>query len=235
MRAQSIAPDEEVPQLKIAPSMLSADFGRLREVAQEVTAAGADMLHFDVMDGRFVPNITHGPIVLRALRDASALPFDTHLMIVEPQMYVDEFAEAGADIILVQIETVMHPTRLLRHIRSLGVKPGIVLNPATPESAVEYVLEEVGQVLVMTVDPGFGGQSFIPGCLQKIENLRSMIDRRGLECEIEVDGGIGPENARRVAEAGADILVAGTAVMRAEVPIADAIARLRKAAMRSED
>ena len=197
--------------------------------------AGADMLHFDVMDGRFVPNLTHGPLVLRALRDASSLPFDTHLMIVEPEEFVDEFAAAGADIIMVQAEAVLHPTRLLRHIRNLGAKPGIVLNPATPESAVEYVLDEVGQVLVMTVDPGFGGQSFIPSCLKKIENLRSTIDRRGLDCEIEVDGGVGPDNARVVADAGADILVAGTAVMAADVPIAEAIARLREAAAGNDD
>ena len=210
--------------------MLSADFGRLREVAQEVTAAGADMLHFDVMDGRFVPNLTHGPLVLRALRDASSLPFDTHLMIVEPERLVDEFAEAGADIIMVHVEAVVHTTRLLRHIRGLGVKPGVVLNPVTPESAVEYLLDEVGQVLVMTVDPGFGGQSLIPSCLKKIEKLRAMIDRRGLDCEIEVDGGIGPDNARAVVDAGADILVVGTAVMAADVPIAEAIARLREAA-----
>jgi ribulose-phosphate 3-epimerase len=219
-----------VLDLKIAPSMLCADFGRLREVAQEVTAAGADMLHFDVMDGRFVPNLTHGPLVLRALRDASHLPFDTHLMIVEPERFVDEFAEAGADIILVQVEAVTHLNRLLRHIRDLGATPGIVLNPGTSESAAEYALDEAGQVLVMTVDPGFAGQEFITSCLKKIERLRNMIDARGLQCEIEVDGGIGLDNARQVVEAGADILVSGTSVMAADVPIAEAIARLRKAA-----
>lgn len=211
--------------------MLCADFGRLREVAEEVTAAGADMLHFDVMDGRFVPNLTHGPLVLCALRDASHLPFDAHLMIVEPEKFVDEFLDAGADTILVQVEAVVHLNRLLRHIRELGATPGIVLNPATPESAVEYALDEAGRVLVMTVDPGFAGQGFITSCLRKIERLRAMIDQRGLECEIEVDGGIGPANARQVAAAGADILVSGTSVMAADVPIAQAIARLRKAAM----
>ena len=198
--------------LKIAPSILSADFGRLAEEVQAVERAGADWIHVDVMDGRFVPNITIGPVVVAAVRKATKLPIDVHLMIVEPERYVDDFAHAGADILSVHVETSNHLARTLQHIRSLGKKAGVVLNPHTPPDSVEYVLERADLILVMSVNPGFGGQSFIDTSLDKISRLRSMIDARGLKVHIEVDGGIGLSNVANVVRHGAEWIVAGSAV-----------------------
>lgn len=198
--------------LKIAPSILSADFGKLAREVAAVEAAGADWIHADVMDGRFVPNITMGPVVVRAVRQATRLPIDVHLMIVEPERYVEDFAEAGADIISVHVEPSYHLSRTLQQIRSLGKKAGVVLNPHTPPEAVAYVLELVDLVLVMSVNPGFGGQAFMPEVLPKLRAIRKMIDAHGLNVALEVDGGVAPGTARKVVEAGARVLVAGSAV-----------------------
>jgi ribulose-phosphate 3-epimerase len=200
----------------IAPSILSADFGRLAEEVHAVEAAGADWVHVDVMDGRFVPNITIGPVVVEAVRRATKLPLDVHLMIVEPEKYLDAFAKAGANILTVHTETCPHLHRTLQHIRQLGVRPAVTLNPATSLSAIEEALPFVDVVLVMSVNPGFGGQSFIPEVLEKIRKLRHWIDVAGLKTEIEVDGGVHPDNARLIVEAGASVLVAGSAVFGAK-------------------
>jgi ribulose-phosphate 3-epimerase len=201
-----------VPPVKIAPSILSADFGKLAEEVAAVERAGADWVHVDVMDGRFVPNITIGPVVVKAVRKATRLPVDVHLMIVEPERYVQDFAEAGADLISVHVETSPHLARTLQQIRGLGKKAGVVLNPHTPAEAVEYVLDLADLVLVMSVNPGFGGQAFMPQVLPKLSALRKMIDARGLDVELEVDGGVARGTARQVVEAGARVLVAGSAV-----------------------
>jgi len=201
--------------IKIAPSILSADFGRLAEEISAVDAAGADYIHVDVMDGHFVPNITIGPLVVDAIRPVTEKPLDVHLMIENPDLYIPEFARAGADIITVHQEAVPHLHRTVQLIRSLGKKPGVSINPATPVSTLEIILEEIDLVLVMSVNPGFGGQAFIDSALGKISELRELIDRRGLQVEIEVDGGVKPDNCSRVAEAGADVLVAGSAVFGA--------------------
>lgn len=197
---------------KIAPSILSADFARLGEEIRAVEAAGADYIHVDVMDGRFVPNITIGPLVVEAARSATSLPLDVHLMIAEPDRYVQAFAEAGADLVVVHAEAALHLHRTVQLIKSLGRKAGVALNPATPLDCLEYVLEELDLVLLMTVNPGFGGQSFIEACLPKIQALRGMLDRRGLETELEVDGGVKTDNIDRISHAGADVFVAGSAV-----------------------
>ena len=189
-------------------------------------AAGADWVHVDVMDGRFVPNITLGPVVLEAVRRATRLPIDVHLMIVEPERYIDAFARAGADILSVHTETSPHLHRTLQQIRQAGAKPAVVINPATPVNAGEEVLADVEMVLVMSVNPGFGGQSFIPGAVGKIRRIREMSDARGLSVQIEVDGGINPHTARQVVEAGADVLVAGSAVFGAP-DYAEAIRAIR--------
>jgi ribulose-phosphate 3-epimerase len=201
----------------VAPSILSADFGRLGEEVREVDAAGADWIHVDVMDGRFVPNITIGPIVVEAVRKATAKPVDVHLMIVEPERYVEDFARAGADHLLVHCEpsSTIHLHRTLTHIRDLGKTAGAVLNPATPLSMIEYVLELCGVVLIMTVNPGFGGQQFLPEMLPKIRTLRRLCDERGLDPVIEVDGGLSGENAWQVLDAGANAIVAGSHVFQA--------------------
>src|SRR5258707_12100993 len=213
----------------VAPSILSADFGRLAEEVRAVDAAGADWIHVDVMDGRFVPNITIGPVVVRAVRKATRLPIDVHLMILEPERYVEDFAEAGADMLSVHVEPSYHLARTLQHIRSLGKKAGVVLNPHTAPDAIEYVLERVDLVLVMSVNPGFGGQAFMPEVIPKIAAIRKMIDAKGLDIELEVDGGVAPGPAARVVEAGARVLVAGSAVYGAS-DYAVAIAALRAAA-----
>jgi ribulose-phosphate 3-epimerase len=201
----------------VAPSILSADFGRLAEEVQAVDRAGADWIHVDVMDGRFVPNITIGPVVVEAVRKATAKPVDVHLMIVEPERYLEDFAKAGADHLLVHCEpsATIHLHRTLGHIRDLGKIPGVVLNPATPLSMIEYVLELCGVILIMTVNPGFGGQQFLPEMLPKIRALRRLCDDRGLDPVIEVDGGLGGENAWEVLDAGANAIVAGSHVFHA--------------------
>jgi ribulose-phosphate 3-epimerase len=200
----------------VAPSLLSSDFGRLAEEVRAVEAAGADYIHVDVMDGRFVPNLTLGPVVVEAIKKAATRPLDVHLMIVEPEKYVDAFVKAGADIVTVHVEACTHLHRVLQQIRHAGARPSVVLNPATPLSAVEEILGDVDQVLLMSVNPGFGGQGFIPQTVDKVRRLRAMMDARGLHTDIEVDGGINAETARRVVDAGASVLVAGSYVFGAK-------------------
>lgn len=196
----------------IAPSILSADFARLGEDVSKVVEAGADIIHVDVMDGHFVPNITIGPLVVKALRRITDRPLDVHLMIENPDRYLEDFAAAGADWITVHVETGYHLHRTLGRIRELGKKAGVVLNPATPLASLKWVLAEIDLVMLMSVNPGFGGQSFIPSALDKVRQLKEMIDAHGLKVGIEVDGGIGPANIAEVAAAGANIFVAGSAI-----------------------
>ncbi|MBA2848334.1 ribulose-phosphate 3-epimerase [Thermosulfuriphilus ammonigenes] len=198
--------------IKIAPSILSADFGRLAEEVRAVEAAGADVIHIDVMDGHFVPNLTIGPLVVRAIRPTTELPFDVHLMIEAPERYIEDFAEAGADWISVHVETCPHLHRTIQQIKSLGKWAGVAINPATPLEALDYILEEIDYVLIMSVNPGFGGQSFIPSSLRKIARLRELISQRGLSVAIEVDGGINLSTISQVSQAGAEIFVAGSAI-----------------------
>ena len=210
----------------IAPSILSADFARLGDEVTALGKAGADWVHVDVMDGRFVPNMTIGPLVVKALRRVTKLPLDVHLMIVEPERYVHDFAEAGADIITVHAEACTHLHRVLQQIRALGKKAGVSLNPHTPEEVLRYVLDLTDLVLVMSVNPGFDGQDFIPAVLPKLQNVRNMIRASGKNIHLEIDGGVKPGTARQVIEAGADVLVAGSAVFGAG-DYASAIAKLR--------
>lgn len=203
--------------IKIAPSILSADFSRLGEEIKAVEAAGADVIHVDVMDGHFVPNITIGPLIVEAARRSTRLPLDVHLMITNPELYIADFAKAGADYITVHVETAFHLNRLVQSIKEhKGVKASVSLNPATPLEMLDYVLADLDMVLIMSVNPGFGGQAFIPSALEKITRLRKRIDELGLKTEIEVDGGVKPSNAAEVIKAGADILVAGSAVFGAK-------------------
>ena len=197
--------------VRIAPSILSADFARLGEEVRAISAAGADWIHVDVMDGHFVPNITIGPAVVKALRPHSDLPFDVHLMISPADLYLEAFAEAGADILTVHPESGPHLHRTIQRIKALGKKAGVSLNPASPAELVETVLGDIDLILVMSVNPGFGGQSFITSQLKKIERLRRMIDDSGRSIHLEVDGGVDAANAATVVAAGADVLVAGTA------------------------
>jgi len=202
--------------IKIAPSILSADFSRLGEEIKAIDHAGADYVHVDVMDGHFVPNITIGPLIVDAIRPITELPFDVHLMIENPDQYIPGFAAAGADIIVVHAEAVRHLHRTVQLIKSLGKKAGVSLNPATPLSALDIILPDLDLVLLMTVNPGFGGQSFIESCLPKIAALRQRIAALGLPIELEVDGGVKVENIGQIAAAGADVFVAGSAVFGAK-------------------
>jgi ribulose-phosphate 3-epimerase len=212
--------------IKLAPSVLAADYARLGEQVREAAAAGADYIHVDVMDGRFVPNITVGPLVVEALRRATGLPLDVHLMIAEPERHIEAFAQAGASILTVHPEAGPHVHRLVQMIKGLGVKAGVSLNPASPLALIEEVLADVDLVLLMTVNPGWGGQPFLSSVLPKIRRLRRMLDEQGLAAELEVDGGITAETAPLVVEAGARVLVAGTAVFRQAEGVAAAMARI---------
>lgn len=216
-----------LPPVRIAPSILSADFARLGEEISAVERAGADWIHVDVMDGRFVPNITIGPPVVRAMRRVTKLPIDCHLMITEPERYVSDFAAAGADVISVHVESTVHLERTLQSIRALGKRAGVVLNPATSEDALRYVMHCVDLVLVMSVNPGFGGQRFIPEVLPKVRAIREMIERTGRPIDLEIDGGIAPDTIGHARQAGADVFVAGQAIYGTR-DYAAAIAALRR-------
>jgi len=213
-------------KMLISPSILSADMARLADEVESIAAAGADLVHVDVMDGRFVPNITIGIPVVAALKKVSRLPLDVHLMILEPERYVGDFAKAGADIISVQVEATCHLQRTLVAIREAGAKSGVVLNPSTPLSMIEHVLVDVDMVVIMTVEPGFGGQSFLPSMLPKLRDLTRILRDRKLPVDIQVDGGINKETIARVAEAGANVFVSGTGVFGTG-DVATAISSLR--------
>ncbi len=216
--------------IKLAPSILSADFARLGQQIDEVARAGADYVHVDVMDGHFVPNITIGAPVVASIRRATTLPLDVHLMIEHPERYVSQFAQAGADIVTVHAEASAHLHATIRLIKELGAKAGVSLNPPTPLAVIEEFLPHVDLVLIMSVNPGFGGQSFMPETLPKIANMRKLLNNRELRAELEVDGGINADNAPAIVEAGADILVAGNSIFGAQEGIGAAIRRLREAA-----
>ncbi|MGD6899807.1 ribulose-phosphate 3-epimerase [Bacillus infantis] len=212
--------------VKIAPSILSADFSRLGEEIKDVERGGADYIHVDVMDGHFVPNITIGPLIVEAVRPITKLPLDVHLMIENPDQYIEAFAKAGADYITVHAEASRHLHRTIHLIKSFGVKAGVVLNPATPAEALKHIIQDIDMVLLMTVNPGFGGQKFISSVLPKIRQVKEMAAEQGLDLEIEVDGGVNEETARLCIEAGANVLVAGSAVYN-QKDRAKAIAALR--------
>jgi len=217
-----------MPKIEIVASILSADLTRLGEHVKEAEAAGADRIQVDIMDGRFVPNITFGPLVVEAVRRSTRLPIEAHLMIVEPERYVAEFATAGADLIIVHQETTPHLHRAIQQIHHLGKKAGVAINPSTPAAMLENIMGDVDSVLVMTVNPGFGGQEFIAETLPKITRVRQMIVERGLLCDIEVDGGINGATAPRVVKAGANLLVAGAFIFGSQEGVAAAIRRLRE-------
>jgi ribulose-phosphate 3-epimerase len=216
-----------MPPVKLAPSLLSADFADIANQIGMVERAGADALHLDSMDGRFVPNFTWGPKIVADLRKITQLPFDCHLMIVEPEKYVDAFRTAGADIITFHYEATPHAHRLLQHVRAIGARAGIGINPGTPTSMLVDLIEDCDQILVMSVDPGFGGQAFIDRTLVKIAEVRALVNERNPGCDIEVDGGIGPENIERAVVAGATVLIAGSSVFGVPDPPA-AIRDLRR-------
>ena len=201
---------------KIAPSILSADFSRLGDEVRAVERAGADVIHVDVMDGHFVPNITIGPLVVQVLKKLTSLPLDVHLMIEKPERYIEVFAQAGSDWITIHAEVCPHLKRMIKKIRQLNVRPGIVLKPATSLKTLYPILDDIDLVLIMSVNPGFGGQFFIPSALKKIEKLRKIVDQNSYPLEIEVDGGVKIENIREVSRAGADIFVVGTGIFKAE-------------------
>jgi ribulose-phosphate 3-epimerase len=217
----------EVKVKKIAPSILSADFSRLGEEVRAVERAGADLIHVDVMDGHFVPNLTLGPLVVTGLRKLTSLPLDVHLMIDEPERYIEAFAQAGSNWITVHVEVCPQPSRIIKRIRKLNMRPGVVLNPATPLKTLYSVLNEIDLVLLMSVNPGFAGQPFIPSTLKKIERLRKIIDRSGRPVEIEVDGGIKADNVGEVARAGGDIFVSGSGIFKTK-DYAETIQRFRQ-------
>lgn len=213
--------------IKIAPSILSADFSRLGEQVAEAEAGGADAIHIDIMDGAFVPNITMGPMIVQAIRPWTTLPFDLHLMIANPERYIADFASAGADTITVHSEACVHLHSVIQQIRAAGKRPSVAISPATPISALEEVIADLDQALVMTVNPGFGGQAFIEAMLSKISRMRALIDERGLSVDLQVDGGISATTAASVARAGANVLVAGSAVYNDRMSVAESIARIR--------
>jgi len=213
---------------KIAPSILSADFAYLADEIARVTEAGADMIHVDVMDGHFVPNLTIGPPIVKAIRKVTRLPLDVHLMMTNPDDYIHDFIKAGSNYITVHVETCPHLHRTIQAIKEEGVKAGVTLNPATPLSSVEEILGEVDLLLIMSVNPGFGGQSFIPSVLEKLRRARTMIDQRGAKVELEIDGGIKVENIAAIAQAGADILVSGSAIFQSK-DYKDTIQKMRMA------
>lgn len=213
--------------IKLAPSILSADFARLLEDVKKVEKAGCEYLHIDVMDGHFVPNITLGPGIVKSLRKDVNMVFDAHLMIENPDNYIKEFADAGCDIIVVHQEACIHLHRTIQNIKSYGIKAGVALNPATPIETIKYVLQDVDMVLLMSVNPGFGGQSYIPVVTEKIKELKALIDEMGLDIDIEVDGGVKPSNIKEVVDAGANVLVAGSAIFGAG-DIDEAVKSLRE-------
>lgn len=220
-----------MPGFKLAPSILTADFTRLGEQISAAERAGVDYIHVDVMDGRFVPNITIGPLIVAALRAGTALPLDVHLMIADPDQYIADFAQAGANIITVHQEACVHLHRTLQRIHDAGCRAGVALNPATPLALVEDILDELDLLLIMSVNPGFGGQSFIPQSLRKLAQARELLTQRELRAELEVDGGVKASNLADVLAAGADVVVAGSAVYRPDASVDAAVAELRAAAL----
>lgn len=213
---------------KIAPSILTADFTRLGEQLREAEAAGVDWIHLDIMDGNFVPNITFGPVLVQAARQVTQLPLDVHLMIAQPERYLADFAQAGADRLTVHVETCPHLHRTVEQIKEVGCQAGVTLNPATSLSTLEEILPDVDLVLVMSVNPGFGGQKYIPGSTAKIARLRAMLDAIGSLAELEVDGGINPSTIAEVVNAGASVLVIGSAIFNTKAPIAENVRRLKE-------
>ncbi len=213
--------------VKLAPSILSADFSRLGAQIDEAEKAGADWIHVDVMDGHFVPNITIGPAVVKSIRSCTKLPLDVHLMIESPEKYIKQFAEAGSDIITVHAEACKHLHRVVENIKELGAKAGVSINPATPLELIYEILPSIDLMLIMSVNPGFGGQKYITGSEDKVARLRKKIDELGISCEIEIDGGITADNALKVVNAGAQVLVAGSAVFNKKETIAEAIAKIK--------
>jgi ribulose-phosphate 3-epimerase len=213
--------------IKIAPSILSADFSRLGEQVAEAEAGGADMIHIDIMDGHFVPNLTFGSIVVQSIRSWTSLPFDLHVMMAEPDAFIPEFAKSGADSITVHAEACTHLHKVVQQIKEEGKRASVAISPATPISAIEEILDELDQVLVMTVNPGFGGQAFIGSVVPKIARMRALIDERGLKTDLQVDGGISVATADTVVQAGANVLVAGSAVYNKDSTVAESIKKIR--------